>query len=359
MSLMSNLQAISGQVQKQRDRMNNNEEITKQVSIKPFIRALGYNTDSPDEVYPEYAADPRANGNNRVDYAIMQDEQLSFFVEAKAAGISLNENHWRQLHDYFCASDVKFAILTNGIEYRCYTDCDKPNVMDQSPFFTINITDIDPKDINILEGFTKPNFCPTTTSQHLKLARYIEQECAHPSDEFVKHFAKYLFPRITGKVIRELRPKIIKAFSDHIDGEIVSRVQRKNGPENGHSEQPAVPEQPELIAPRKRRRTRSGTVNWNWLHRNIKGVFLTSNKHADRRFGYVEITADTVIEYPPMAELVMQIRGEELRPNLRIELRDVLPSLSVDTFDDKPLIPGTTANTGIASRVYLRDDVGD
>jgi len=48
------------------------------------------------------------------------------------------EAHDGQLKRYFNGlTSTKVAVVTNGIEYRFFTDRDK-NVMDEEPFFTFN-----------------------------------------------------------------------------------------------------------------------------------------------------------------------------------------------------------------------------
>ncbi len=114
MTLFDALHSISEQINARRDLLTN-EETTKQVSILRFIRALGYDTSDPTEVRLEYVADPRDSGGESVDFAIMRSGEPILLIEAKAANRRLNDNYWRQLHDYFGATDVRFGLLTNGI----------------------------------------------------------------------------------------------------------------------------------------------------------------------------------------------------------------------------------------------------
>jgi hypothetical protein len=50
---------------------------------------------------------------------------------------------------YFHVSKAKFGLLTNGIEYRFYSDLVEPNKMDEKPFLEFKITEI--KDSQIEE----------------------------------------------------------------------------------------------------------------------------------------------------------------------------------------------------------------
>ena len=159
MGLLESIRKISTRVEQQRPLMKT-EEATKQVSIRPFIEALGYDTSDLAEVEPEYIADARTRGGERVDYAIKQDRRPIILIEAKSANTILTENHWRQLHDYYNADDVQFGILTNGLEYRFFTDLKKRNIMDKQPFMMINMLNLDERTVSELEGFTKSGYDP-------------------------------------------------------------------------------------------------------------------------------------------------------------------------------------------------------
>jgi len=168
------------------------EETTKQVAILPFIRALGYDTADAREVALEQVADPRSSGGEAVDYAIMRAGEPILLIEAKAARVTLGENQWRQLHSYFGATDVHFGLLTNGIDYRFYTDLQKKNIMDKEPFLAFNIHNIDATTVAQLQNFCKGNFDSErilTAARKAKLERHLREELKSPSQAFARHFA--------------------------------------------------------------------------------------------------------------------------------------------------------------------------
>jgi len=65
------------------------EEATKTALIMPFVRALGYNTEDPREVVPEFIADAGDKKGEKVDYAIMKDGQPVIIIECKSAETKL------------------------------------------------------------------------------------------------------------------------------------------------------------------------------------------------------------------------------------------------------------------------------
>lgn len=97
------------------------EEATKTSLIMPFFQTLGYDVFNPNEFTPEYIADVGIKKGEKVDYAIFLNEEISILIEAKAVTEKL-EKHDSQLFRYFGTTKAKFAILTNGIIYKFYTD---------------------------------------------------------------------------------------------------------------------------------------------------------------------------------------------------------------------------------------------
>ena len=192
MTLFDNLQAIAHMVKSNLPKMKNNEDATINVSVSPLIRALGYNTQDLDEVYPQY---PILN-TDAVDYAILRDEVPVMFVEAKSAGNKLQNKEWKQLFQYFNAEiGLRFGILTNGVEYRFYTDLKADNIMDKEPFLTLDMLNLDERLVAELEGFTKTGFDPERVVAGARtrvVARLLKQEMNNPSDEIARHFAKQL-----------------------------------------------------------------------------------------------------------------------------------------------------------------------
>lgn len=193
MSLFAELSKISAQIHTQRHLMQHNEDATILVSIQPFIRALGYDTQNLTEVFPQYNADAKSTGGEKVDYAILHNGMPIVFIEAKAANISLNESNWKQLYNYFNAEvGLRFGILTNGIKYRFYTDLQVRNIMDKEPFLVIDMLRPDKGLVNELEGFTKTGFDPERIingARKRQIMRLLSEEIERPSDALIRHFA--------------------------------------------------------------------------------------------------------------------------------------------------------------------------
>jgi hypothetical protein len=134
------------------------EEAVKTSVILPFLRALGYDVFNPSEVVPEFTADTYGRKGEKVDYAIQQKGDITLLIECKGLSTQLSDKHLGQLFRYFSVTKTRFALLTNGREYRFFTDLEEPNKMDQKPFFVFDILDYSPSGLSELSKFTKQSF---------------------------------------------------------------------------------------------------------------------------------------------------------------------------------------------------------
>ena len=220
MSLYDDLTEIAQQVIRQQPQMKNSERATIHASVLPFIGALGYNTQDLSEVYPEYAI----LNMDAVDFAILRDDAPVIFVEAKSAGNKLQNKEWKQLFQYFNAEiGLPFGILTNGVEYRFYTDLNADNIMDKEPFLTLDLLNLDARLVNELEGLTKSDFDPERVVDGARkrvLARLLNQEMNNPSDEIARYFAKQLTTkRLSSNELRYYAGLLREAWQGSVEAE--------------------------------------------------------------------------------------------------------------------------------------------
>ncbi len=137
------------------------EETTKQALILPLLDILGFSPFDPTRVKAEFSADfPGAKASERVDYALFCHQVSVMFIEAKAWGEKLT-NHCPQLARYFNATpEVAIAAITNGREWRFFTDLVNKNVMDTDPFLVIDFEHLDEALISRLYRFRHDEFQP-------------------------------------------------------------------------------------------------------------------------------------------------------------------------------------------------------
>jgi hypothetical protein len=228
------------------------EEATKNALIMPFIQLLGYDVFNPFEVNPEFIADIGIKKGEKVDYAIMNDGKAILLIECKHHVQDLDP-HNSQLFRYFHTTDAKFGLLTNGVNYRFYTDLVTPNRMDDTPFFEFKITDIKDNEITELRKFHKSYFNIeniTNTASELKYLHQIKQilsyEFNEPSDEFVKYFTKKVYPgTVTQRVLEQFKIITKKAGTLYISDILNERF--KTALEVEHKKEEPLTSAPEII----------------------------------------------------------------------------------------------------------------
>ena len=222
---------LSDRIKKQKDSISK-EKATKNAFIMPLIASLGYDVFNPFEVVPEMDCDLIRKKGEKIDYAIMKDENPILLIECKHCKQDLNL-HDTQLQKYFVASKSRFGVLTNGIEYRFYTDLEKVNIMDERPFLVVNMLDLSDADIEQLKKFHKSYYNEDnvlSTANELKYTTEIKEifnkEIQSPTSDFVRFFAKQIYTtgQITQKVVEVFTPLVKKSMSIVINDIIAERL---------------------------------------------------------------------------------------------------------------------------------------
>ena len=207
------------------------EEATKNAFIMPMISALGYDVFNPLEVVPELDCDLVKKKGEKIDYAIIKDGVPILLIECKHIDQDLTL-HDTQLQKYFVASNARFGVLTNGIEYRFYTDLDKQNIMDERPFLVVNMLEISEAEIEQLKKFHKSYYDVEeilSTAQELKymtdVKGILNKEFANPSKEFVKYIIRPIYSgQIKENVLDLFTPIVKKSIASIIKERIAEKL---------------------------------------------------------------------------------------------------------------------------------------
>ncbi len=231
MDLIDEIKTLSNKISKQINVIKT-EEATKTALVMPFISMLGYDIFDPNEVVPEYTADHGTKKGEKVDYAIIKDGKAIILFECKWHGIDLDKEHKSQLYRYFSVTEARFAILTNGIIYRFYSDIDEPNKMDSKPFLELNMLDINETVVEELKKFTRSFFDldkTITIATELKytnsIKRILSKQINQPSEEFVKFFASQVYPNKLTKSVKQLFEGLVKkALQQFLNDRINERL---------------------------------------------------------------------------------------------------------------------------------------
>lgn len=117
---------------------------------------------------------------------------------------------------YFSVTDARLAVLTNGVVYHFYSDVERPNKMDDRPFFTFSMDTLKPADVKTIEKFAKSTFDIDKIVQeagNLKLQsllrKELEKEFSDPSDEFIKMMARRVHEGNITAAIKENTSKLL------------------------------------------------------------------------------------------------------------------------------------------------------
>jgi hypothetical protein len=214
------------------------EQATKQSLVIPMLDALGYDIWNPTEVCPEYEADfaiKKAGQKEKVDIAIILSEIPRIYIEVKPIEEPLDKNEG-QLARYFNATtSVTLGILTNGIEWRFFTDTGDPNIMDSQPFHTVKIDAAD-QGLEVLARFAKSVFSAEAIRDYATELRYTAQIASFLREELdlrdrdlSEYFVRWVLKSenmydgvVNVNVVERFRP-ITKAALTRVIREIVRR----------------------------------------------------------------------------------------------------------------------------------------
>lgn len=231
MDFIDQIKQFSQRIESLKDSIQT-EEATKTSMIMPFFAMLGYDVFNPQEFVPEFTADVGIKKGEKVDYAILLEGKPCILIEAKSVNENL-EKHDSQLFRYFGTTEAKFAILTNGIQYKFYTDLEQPNKMDVKPFLDINILDIKENQVAELKKFSKSTFDVDKifdTASNLKYSTQFKaifaEELQNPSDNFVSLFVSAVYDgKKTQSVLEKFRPILKSSLNQYITENMNQKIQ--------------------------------------------------------------------------------------------------------------------------------------
>ena len=208
------------------------EETTKQALILPLLNILDFSPFDPQKVKAEFSASfPGAKASERVDYALFSNGNPVMFLEAKAYNVRLT-NHDGQLSRYFNSTpSVSVAAITNGIEWRFFTDLKLPNIMDDTPFLTVDFSNLGDCDVEQLSKFRFDMFNSKALKSFAKERNYLSlftssiATCLREVDpEFVRFIANRAIPntKLPPKVLETFAPLVKQSVKDAISEMVVS-----------------------------------------------------------------------------------------------------------------------------------------
>ena len=201
----------------------------------PFIQILGYDIFNPTEVIPEFICDIGTKKGEKIDYVIKREGEPILIIECKHWKENVDA-HNSQLHRYYHVSKARFGVLTNGHTYNFYADLEKPNIMDEKPFFTLDLNNLKDSSLKILANFTKTDYNLESILDSAEAMKFIkairkefEKEISEPTDDLVKLLVNRFYDKpLTANrmvVFREYTKKaLINSINDSINGRLKSAL---------------------------------------------------------------------------------------------------------------------------------------
>ena len=225
MNFITELEDFSLRISRMQENIKT-EEATKTSIVLPFFQLLGYDVFNPLEFVPEYTADAGTKKGEKVDYAILKNNEPIIIIEVKTINTELNNKHINQLFRYFSVTKARFGILTNGTTYKFYSDLEEPNKMDMVPFLEIDLTNLNKDTVNELLKFKKEEFNVKdilSSASELKYESLIKNAIAeqfkNPSDQFIKALlTKDIYSGVKTQTVLDKFRNIVKlSIGDYIN----------------------------------------------------------------------------------------------------------------------------------------------
>ncbi|GAB4305573.1 MAG: hypothetical protein Kow0097_04140 [Candidatus Bipolaricaulota bacterium] len=106
--LLEVVERVKDRAERFRDELQRSEALTRYALIDPILRALGWDTEDPQKVRPEFSTD---SGNP--DYALLWDGKPHLMVEAKALAKNLDAAKDKGFQ-YCWKNKVSYYVVTDG-----------------------------------------------------------------------------------------------------------------------------------------------------------------------------------------------------------------------------------------------------
>lgn len=110
--LLQVIEDLRKRIKDHRDLLSKSEALTRYVLIDPLLRALGWDTENPDRVRPEFST-----SEGTPDYALILGGEPLIMVEAKALGADLSKAQDKGFQ-YCWKNKVRFFAVSDGDKWR-------------------------------------------------------------------------------------------------------------------------------------------------------------------------------------------------------------------------------------------------
>jgi hypothetical protein len=158
-------------------------------------------------------------------------------IECKCSGTALKDEPG-QLRSYFnAAKTVRVGILANGLQWEFFSDSDEPNLMDETPFLSIDLEEIatgkvQGSALEALQTLGKASFDPENIGAEAKrkhvfnsVLQQIGQLAQVPTEPFCRMLLQNAgITHVRQKTLDEYKSVVQRAFHEFINQNILLRL---------------------------------------------------------------------------------------------------------------------------------------
>jgi hypothetical protein len=139
--LIDAIERVRERIKKYEDKLKQNEMLTRYVLVDPILCALGWDTENPDQVEPEFQTEV-----GRPDY-ILRWNNICIGVEAKKLGASdkIFDEAYRKALPLWQSLGIRYYVITDGDRWILW-DISKPRTQNPEPIIHIRLTKQNPGD---------------------------------------------------------------------------------------------------------------------------------------------------------------------------------------------------------------------
>ncbi|MXY46201.1 MAG: hypothetical protein F4Y44_04280 [Chloroflexi bacterium] len=124
-----------------RSTLSGSEWLTRYTLIDPLLRELGWDTEDPELVIPEYSS-----GGGRADYALLNNGRPAVIIEAKKLGEPLSLSVISQVLNYCLIEGTAHFAMTDGRRWEIY-ETHKPVPISEKRIVSFDLLDTPPSDM--------------------------------------------------------------------------------------------------------------------------------------------------------------------------------------------------------------------
>ena len=141
-SLYALVEKLRQRIERHRAALSGSEWLTRYTLIDPLLRELGWDTEDPELVIPEYSS-----GGGRADYALLGETgRPAVIVEAKKLGEPLSLSVISQVLNYCLIEGTAHFAMTDGRRWEIY-ETHKPVPISEKQVVSFDLLGASPSDV--------------------------------------------------------------------------------------------------------------------------------------------------------------------------------------------------------------------